>query len=130
MQLLAIAGGAGIGDEGALACCGVFVVLPLVALLVGRAVYRTSAWSAWAALLLAGLPYLLLRAMIAAYRPSGDWEVTDEQAHGRNVAAYYAWLVLVAASSLTYVMCRRLGRRSGLAQQHTPRPTPPHDAIP
>ena len=110
MPLLAIAGGAGLGDEDVLSCCGVTVVLPLLAFLAGRAVYRGSSWSACGALLLAGLPYVLLRAMVAGYQPSDDADVREDQAAGRQALGLYAWLVAVAALSILWVAGRRLVR--------------------
>lgn len=111
--ILAIAGGAGPGDEDVLGCCGMFVVLPLVAFLAGRAVVRTSGWSAVAALLLAVLPYLLLRSMVAGYQPSDDGDVRVDQDSGRRALGLYGWLVLVAGVSALWVVARRLvgGRR-------------------
>jgi hypothetical protein len=108
MQLFAIAGGAGPGDEDVLVCCFVFPLLPLVAFLACLAAYRNAALPAVVGVVLAGLPYLALRSMVAGYRPSDDWEVMDEQATGRKQVGWYALLVLVAGASLVYVGIRRL----------------------
>jgi hypothetical protein len=108
VQLLAIAGGAGPGDEDVLGCCGMIVVLPLVVFLAGRAVVRTSGWSAFAALLLAALPYLLLRLMVAGYQPSDDGDVRGDQDSGRQALGLYGWLVLVAGVSALWVVVWRL----------------------
>ena len=110
MQFLAIAGGAGPGGEDGLFCCGLFVVLPTVAWLAGRAVLRNSAWPAGVALLLTGLPYLLLRAMVAGYQPSDDGDVRADQESGRQAVVFYTWLVAVAGSSAVWVAGRRLVR--------------------
>lgn len=108
MHLLAIAGGAGPGDEDVLGCCFMFPLLPLVVFLAGLAAYRNAVWPAILALALGGLPYFVLRGMVAAYQPSDDWEVMDEQATGRKLVGSYLWLVAVSVVSLTYVVCRRL----------------------
>jgi hypothetical protein len=110
MQLLAIAGGAGPGDEDVLSCCGMFIVLPLVLFLAGRAVFRDSAWSACCALLLAALPYLLLRVMVAGYQPSDDGDVRADQATGREALGLYLWLVAVAGLSVVWAVSRQLLR--------------------
>jgi hypothetical protein len=108
VQLLGIAGGAGAGDEDALGCCFVFPLLPLVAFFACLAVYRNATLPAIVALVLAGLPYLALRGMVAGYQPSDDWEVMAEQATGRKLIGSYQWLVAVAGLSLAYIGCRRL----------------------
>ena len=115
MQLLAIAGGAPPGGEDWLSCCGMFVILPLVVFLAGRAVVRRSGWSGCSALLLAGLPYLLLRGMVAGYQPSDDGDVRADQETGRQALGFYVWLVAIAGASVLWVVVRRLaggGRNS------------------
>ena len=108
MQLLALAGGAGPGGEDVLGCCGWIVVLPLVVLLAGWSVYRNAIWPACLALALALPPHLILRGMVARYQPSDDWEIMDEQAKGRMLVGFYAWLAAVAAAALLYVVIKRL----------------------
>ena len=107
MQLFSIAGGAGPGDEDVLSCCGWFPILPLVLLLAGLAVYRNSIWVALGALLLAGLPYLILWQMVASYQPSDDGDVVADQAVGRRAVGFYASLVGVAGVSVLGVTVRR-----------------------
>ncbi len=108
MQLLAIAGGAPPGEEDWCSCCGMFVVLPLVVFLAGRAVIRNSGWFALAALLLAGVPYLLLRSMVDGYQPSNDGDVRADQKTSRQALGFYLWLVVAAGSSFLWVVLRRL----------------------
>jgi hypothetical protein len=108
VQLLAIAGGAGPGDEDVFACCGVFPVLPLVVFLAAWAVYRNSVWAACGAVLLTGLPYLLLRQMVAGYQPSDDGDVMSDQQAGRQAVVLYGWMVAVAGASVLGVAVRRL----------------------
>ena len=90
MQLLAIAGGAPPGGEDWCSCCGMFVVLPAVVYLAGRAVVRGCGWSACLALLLAGLPYLVLRGIVAEYQPSDDGDVRADQKTGRQAPSVCA----------------------------------------
>jgi hypothetical protein len=107
-KLFAIAGGAGPGEEDVLSCCGMFPILPLVVFLAGLAVYRNAIWPAGAALLLAGVPYLILRQMVAGYQPSDDGDVVADQAVGRKAVGFYMWLLGVAALSVLWVSVRRL----------------------
>ena len=109
MRLLALAGGhPGPNDGEVLGCCFVFLFLPMVVFLAGSAAYHKAFWPAILALVLAGLPYLLLQAMVAGYQPSDDWEVTNNQAADRRLAGWYLGLVGLAAASLLYVGWRRL----------------------
>jgi hypothetical protein len=110
VHLLAIAGGPGFGDEDVLGCCGMFVVLPLVVILAGLAAYRNSVWVACCGMLSAGLPYLLLRQMVASYQPSDDGDVRADQASGHLALVSYAWLVGIAGLGLVAVAIRRLCR--------------------
>ena len=110
MQILAIAGGAGPGDEDTFGCCGMFVVLPLVFFLVARAVVRTSGWSALAAVALSVLPYLILRSMVAGYQPSDDSDVRADQNSGRHAVWLYGYLAAVAGLSALWVVLLRLVR--------------------
>lgn len=115
MSLLAIAGGAGPSGEEMLSCCGMLVVLPLVVLLALYGVIRNSALPALAALLLAVLPYLFMRVVVAAYQPSDDGDVRADQDTGRWAVGLYGWLVVVAGLSALWVAVRRLaggGRKS------------------
>ena len=115
MQLLAIAGGAGPDGASMLFCCGVFPILPLVIVLAGRAVVRNSVWSACVALLLTGLPYLVLREVVAGYQPSDDRDVVSDQEGGRQTVAFYAWLTVVAGASAVWTAGRR--RKGGASAQ-------------
>src|SRR5688572_24730821 len=108
MRIFAIAGGAGPGDEDVLSCCGIFPLLPLVLLLAGLAVYRNSILAACSALLLAGLPYLLLLWMVAGYEPSTDGDVMADQAVGQGAVGWYSVMTAVAALSMIWVTGTRL----------------------
>ncbi len=110
MQLLAIAGGAGPGGEDLLLCCGMCPVLPLVVVLAGLAAVRDYPWAAVAALLLASLPYLLLRAVVAGYQASDDGDVRADQESGRGALAFYGWLLAAAGAAAAWVAVRRLVR--------------------
>jgi hypothetical protein len=113
VQLFAIAGGAGPGDEDVLSCCGMFPILPLVVLLAGLAMFRDSVWAACLALLLAGLPYVLLLRMVAGYEPSTDGDVVADQAAGRQAVGFYAAMTAVAGLSAFWVVGRKLLRWGG-----------------
>jgi hypothetical protein len=111
VELLALAGGgAAPGEEDLLWCCGLFVVLPAVVLLALVAVVSDATWAGWAALAVAGLPYLAAQAVVAGYQPTADWEVADEQALGRRLVGRYVWLVAVAGLPLVVVWLRRAVR--------------------
>ena len=108
MQLFAIAGGAGPGDEALLLCCGFFPILPLVVLLSAVALYRTSVWFACLALLLTGLPYVVLLLMVAGYKPSDDGDVLSDQATGRRAVGFYAMLAAFEGLCVVWVVVMRL----------------------
>ena len=111
VMLFAIAGGAGPGDEEVLSCCGVCPILPLVFLLAGLAVFRNSIWAGCLALLMAGLPYVVLRSMVTGYEPSTDGDVVADQAAGRKAVGLYAVMSAVAGLSVVWVVARRLAWR-------------------
>ncbi len=111
VQLIAIAGGAGPGIDSAIFCCGVFPLLPLVVFLGALAVYRNSIWPVAVAIVLAAVPYLLLRAMVAGYQPSDDWEVLSDQSDGRmSVRLYLCHLGIAGLAALCVAIRRVAGR--------------------
>jgi hypothetical protein len=118
--LIALAGGAGPGDEDVLGCCGMCPVLPLAILLAGWAVYRKIAWPACLALLLSGLPYLYLHSKVAGYQPSDDWEIMGEQATGRKFVWFYGLVAGAAGLALLCVYCRKLVGWGGSAETVAP----------
>jgi hypothetical protein len=77
-------------------------------LLAVLAVKRNSLWAALGGVLLAGLPYLLLRHMVAGYQPSADGDVVADQATGRQALGSYLFLVAVAGLSAVCAVGRRL----------------------
>jgi ABC-type antimicrobial peptide transport system permease subunit len=98
---------AAITGEDILYCCGMFPILPLVVLLVIVALIRNSLWSASFALLIAGLPYVILQIMVALYEPSTDGEVAADQFTGRSALGFYDWIVAGAGLSLLWVVVAR-----------------------
>jgi hypothetical protein len=102
---------AAITEEDVLYCCGMCPILPLVVLLVLVALIRNSLWSASLALLIAGLPYVILHCMVALYEPPTDGEVEAEQFTGRSAVGFYDWIVAAAGLSLLWVGAVRLIRR-------------------
>lgn len=108
MQLLAIAGGVGPSGETWLVGCGCFPVLPLVAYLAGRAVIRCSIWPAVLALVLAGVPFLILSLIVAGYRPSDDGDVLSDQMDGVQALGFYAALAGIAGLALLTAWGRRI----------------------
>jgi hypothetical protein len=120
VQLLARMGGAPPGGEHMLGCCFVFPLLPLVGILAVLAVYRNAAWPAVLALVLVGLPYLVLWGMVAGYQLSDDWEEMDEQKAGYKLVKLYLLLVAIAGLSLCLVIGGRWLRRES-AQESVPK---------
>ena len=111
MFLLALAGGAtALAGEDVLGCCGGFIIMPAVVLLILVAWVADSPWAGWTALAVAGLTYLVASLMVAGYEPSRDWEVVEEQATGVRLAEQYGWLTVAAGSSLGAVGARRAFR--------------------
>ncbi len=88
--------------------------------LAGWAVYRGRAWTALGALVLAGLPFLLLRQMVAGYLPSDDGDVVSDQQAGRQALVFYGRLVVVAGVSVLGVVVRWLVGRAPAAELGTP----------
>jgi hypothetical protein len=118
MTLFSIAGGAPPGGEAWSLCCFFFPVLPLVVFLSARAVSRTSFPAAFLAMLLVGLPFLLVAWGVAGYEPSDDSDVLAEQETGRQVLVCYACLLALAALPMAYVAVRLyLQRRSKTKEQ-------------
>jgi hypothetical protein len=99
---------AALGEEDMLYLCGMYPILPLVVLLVIVALIRNSLWSASLALLIAGLPYVILLIMVALYEPSTDGEVTADQFTGRSAVGFYDWIVAAAGLSFLWVVAMRL----------------------
>src|ERR1700722_2366584 len=74
---------AALGGEDLLYLCGMCPIFPLVVLLVIVALIRNSLWPAGLALLIAGVPYVVLQITVALYESSADGEVTADQFTGR-----------------------------------------------
>jgi len=97
-----------ITGEDALYCCGMCPILPLVVLLVITALMRNSILAAVSALMISGLPYVILQIMVALYEPSADGEVTADQFTGRSAVGFYDWIVAVAGLSFVLVIVKRV----------------------
>jgi len=109
--LLALAGGpTGPSEDDVLGCCGLFVILPAVVLLILVAWVADSPWAGWMAVAVAGITYLLALLLVAGYKSSDDPEVAMEQAAGRSLEAQYGWLTVAALGSLGAVGARRVVR--------------------
>jgi hypothetical protein len=102
---------AAITGEDALYCCGMCPILPLVVLLAIVAVFRNSLWAAFLALLISGLPYVILQFIVALYEPSVDGEVEANQFTGRSAVGFYDWIVAIAGLSFLWVGAMRIIRR-------------------
>jgi hypothetical protein len=113
---------ASMGGEDILYCCGMCPILPLVVLLVIVALIRNSLLAAWLALLIAGLPYIILQIAVALYEPSTDGEVTADQFTGRSALGFYDWIVAAAGLSFLWVIVMRILRRN---QPFVTPPVPP-----
>ena len=111
MELFAIAGGDGPTCEAALHCCGCFPILPLLILLAGMTAYRNIVWPACLALLISGLPYVLLLQMVTGYEPSDDGDVMADQAVGRQTVRFYAILTAFSGLSVLAAAVRLLAQR-------------------
>ena len=107
VQLLAHMGGAPPGSA-ELGCCCLFPLLPLVAVLAMRAMHRNAAWPAVLALVLVGLPCLVLWGSAVSPPTTDDPEVLDETEATRRVAVLYSCFVAVAGFSLCLVIGARL----------------------
>jgi hypothetical protein len=102
MELFAIAGGAPPSGEVLLNGCGVICLLPFFLFLVGWAVARNAVWAALLALVLVGLPYLMLWNAVAGYQPSDDGDVMSDQAAGREALTKFTILVVIAAAAVVW----------------------------
>ena len=94
-----------------LGCCGGFIVLPSVVLLISIAWVADAPWAGWTALAIAGLTYLVASLIVADYKPSENWEVVEEQATGWRLVERYSWLTMAAGSSLVAIGVRRSLRK-------------------
>jgi hypothetical protein len=136
MGLFAIASGEPFGDEEAMGCCGLFIVLPSVVLISALSAKRESFWYAGVALALSGSLLALILVVIAGYQPSDDGDVMSVQAAGRRLAWWYAGTVAIAVLAMLWVAGRRLGWLPALeridpppAGGITPAPSAPDERI-
>jgi hypothetical protein len=98
------------GEEVLLGCCGVFIILPAVVLLILVAWVADAPWAGWTALVVAALTYSAASLLVAEYMPSDDPEVASEQAWGRWLGERFGWLTVAAGGSLGVVGARRAMR--------------------
>ena len=110
-------------EEDVLYCCGMCPILPLVILFAVFALIRNSLWSASFALLIAGLPYVILLGLVAVYDPPIDEEVAANQFTGRSAVGFYDWIVAAAGLSFLVVGTRRMVRRKRRAGDGPTLPT-------
>jgi hypothetical protein len=96
MELFADAGGAPLPLEGTLLVGGIYLILPLVALLLGLSWVFFFPRCARVALLLAGLPLLLLIPMVASYEPSDHEYDQSAQIGGRMAVCLYGLLTVTS----------------------------------
>jgi hypothetical protein len=119
---------AALTGEDILYCCGIFPILPLIVLLVIVALIRNSLWAASLALLIAGLPYVILLCMVALYDAPTDGEIEANQFTGRSAVGFYDWVVAVAGLSFLLVGVMWIVRRKPPSGNPSPLPTSPPSA--
>lgn len=110
--LLALAGGfPGPIEEGLLGCCGWFLILPLVVLLMLVAWLADAPLAGWLALVVAGIAFATASFMVASYQPSDDREIAEAQAYGQLLVERFGWLVFTVACSLIALGARWIVNR-------------------
>lgn len=115
MQLFADMGGAPLPLEGALLVGGIFLLLPLVALLLGLSWLFCSPRCARVAFLLTGLPLLLLLPLVFSCKPSDHESDQSAQIGGRMAVCLYGFLTVTSLGVMHASRSPRVEGHDGVA---------------